>query len=109
MYRNLYPTGSSPGKFNGLLKCHQLIECIGVDKLPLRPIVSNIGTAIHNTAKYLAKLLALLNDSEYNVKSTKHFLEDLKGLNITNDLKFVSFDVTSLFTNVLLEFTIDII
>ena len=34
VYRNLYPTGSSPGKFYGLAKFHKLKESDGVDKVP---------------------------------------------------------------------------
>ena len=45
MYRKLYPTGSNPGQFYGLAKIHKLKTGQGVDDLPLRPIISNIGTA----------------------------------------------------------------
>ena len=45
LYKTLYPTGSAPGKFYGTAKVHKLKTGEGIDKLPLRPIVSNIGTA----------------------------------------------------------------
>ena len=109
VYRQLYPTGSSAGKFYGLAKVHKLKEGDGIEKLPLRPIVSNIGTATYKTAKYLAKLLAPLNNSEFTVKSTKHFLDELKEIKIADNQELISFDVTSLFTNVSLMYTIDII
>ena len=35
-----------------------------VDDLPLRPIISNIGTASYQLAKYLAKLLSPLSKSQ---------------------------------------------
>ncbi len=44
-------------------------------ELPHCPIVSNIGTASYQLDKYLVKLLALLNKSEYTVNSTKSFLD----------------------------------
>ena len=63
VYKKLYPTGSCPGKFYGNAKVHKL-STNNVDDLTLRPIVSNIGTATYETAKYLASLLAPLNKSE---------------------------------------------
>ena len=71
--------------------------------------MSNIGTATYKTAKHLAKLLAPLNNSEFTVKSTKHFLDELKEIKIADNQELISFDVTSLFTNVPLMYTIDII
>ena len=109
MYRQLYPTGSSPGKFYGLAKVHKLNQGDGVEKLPLRPIISNIGTATYKTAKYLAQLLSPLNKSEFSVKNTKTFLDEMKNIQIGVDQHLISFDVTSLFTNVPLLHTIDII
>ena len=47
--------------------------------------------------------------SEYTVKSTSDFITHIKGQNIPNNFKLISFDVTSLFTNVPLDFTIDVI
>ncbi len=53
IYRKLYPTGSRPGLFYGLSKIHKLKEGEGVNELPLRPIISNIGTATYNVANTL--------------------------------------------------------
>ena len=50
-----------------------------------------------------------LNTSEYTVKSTSDFITHMKGQIILNNFKLISFDVTSLFTNVPLDFTIDVI
>ena len=48
-YKKIYPSGSNPGKFYGTAKVHKIKtnEIDKVGKLPLRPIVSNIGTATH--------------------------------------------------------------
>ena len=75
-YKAIYPSGSNPGKFYGTAKIHKLsneneMNINNVDHLPLRPIVSNIGTATYKTSKYLAQLLAPLGKSEYTVSSTK--------------------------------------
>ena len=43
------------------------------------------------------------------MESTDNFLERIKNVRIDNDYDMVSFDVVSLFTNVPIEFTIDVI
>ena len=48
-----------------------------------------------------------LSTSEYTVKSTSDFITEQQ--NIPNNFKLISFDVTSLFTNVPLDFIIDAI
>ena len=50
LYRRLYPTGAGSPKFYGLPKIHK-------PGIPLRPIISSIGTVTYNTAKELARIL----------------------------------------------------
>ena len=110
IYSKIYPTGSVPGKFYGTAKFHKLSPNDTINELPLRPIVSNIGTATYHLSKYLAKLLSPLSESEYTIKkNTKNFVEKIKKEHIPNDHLLVSFDVKSLFTNVPLDETIEII
>ena len=47
--------------------------------------------------------------SEYTVKSTSYFITHIKGQNIQNSFKDISFDVTSLFSNDSLDLMIDVI
>ena len=109
-YNTIYPTASRPGRFYGTAKLHKVAEgCTNVDQLPIRPIISNIGTATYKTSKYLAKLLAPLAKSKYTINNTKDFITYTKNLNIGEDEEMVSFDVSNLFTNVPLDFTIDLI
>ena len=109
-YKKLYPTGSNAARFYGTAKIHKMKGNNTVEQLPLRPIVSNIGTASYHLAKHLSKLLAPLNQNEYTIRNTKQFLKDLNESNLTSsDYKLVSFDIVSLFTNVPLNKTIDII
>ena len=70
-YSRISPTGLSPGKFYDTAKRHKLEKVSSVDNLLLRPIVSNVGTASYQLAKYLAKLLSRLSKSQYTVISTK--------------------------------------
>ena len=47
-YEKLYPSSSRPGLFFGLGKVHNLKEdAFNVNNLPLRPVISNIGTATY--------------------------------------------------------------
>ena len=113
-YRKIYPSGSNPGRFYGTAKMHKLSDndernMANVDKLLLRPIVSNIGTATYKLSKYLAELLAPLGKSEYTVSSTEEFVTKVKEMRPRSNQTMISFDVVSLFTNVPLEKTIDII
>ena len=109
VYQKLYPTRSSPAKFYGTAKIHRLQPKKGVDELPLRPIISNINRATYEFARYLAKVLSPLSQSDYTVSSSKEFTEITKLKSIRDNHRLVSFDVKSLFTNVPLDSTIDII
>ena len=109
-YKKLYPSGSQPGLFLGLAKVHKVPEnSTDVRDLPLRPVISNIGTAAYNVSKYLANELFPLTKSRYTIESTNDFINKIRGNTIGDNEKLVSFDVSSLFTNVLLDFTIDLI
>ena len=108
-YKTVYPSGSRPGKFYGTAKIHKLKANEGVEKLPIRPIISNINTASYKLAKYLAKLLRPLASSDYTVSSSKDFIDKWKNQRKLRGMKMISFDVTSLFTNVPLDTTIEIL
>ena len=108
-YSRLYPTGSYPGKFYGTAKIHKILPTDNVDKLRIRPIVSNINTSTYELAKYLAKLLSPLSCSQYTVNNTKHFIKWIKHEKIPTGYQIISFDGTSLFTSIPLDKTIEII
>ena len=80
-----------------------------IDQLPIRPIVSDLNTITYQLAKHLSKILSPLRESEYTIKSTRHFMEIIKHKKVPEGFQMVSFDVKLLFTNVPLETTIDII
>ena len=79
-----------------------------VDQLPIRPIVSNIGTATYNLVRNLVKLLSPLSKSKCTIDSMKHFIEKIKEEIVLDGYKMVPFDVRSLFSNVPLDKTIDV-
>ena len=80
------------------------ISVIGtVDDLLLRPIIANIGKASY----YLATFL--VSKAVYTVNNDLEFINYMKTISIPSDLKLISFDVKSLYMNVLFDFTIDLI
>ena len=81
-YSKIYPTELSPGKFYRAAKLHKVPNNGTVDQLPLRPVISNIGTATYDLARYLAQLLKPLSQSQYAVKNGKTFTKRLKKLTI---------------------------
>ena len=108
-YNNVYPTGSNAGKLYGTVKIYKLPESETVDQLPLRPIALNMGTTSNYLAKHLAKILAPLSKSEYTVYNTKDFVNFIKPQKIPSNHELISFDVVSLFANLPIDATIDII
>ncbi|XP_078365461.1 uncharacterized protein LOC144649756 [Oculina patagonica] len=80
---------------------------ITTDNLKLRPIISTCGTYFYETAKALSKYLAPLAENQHTIKNTLDFAEKLKDRTIEEDEIAVSYDVTSLFTEIPLDETIN--
>ena len=94
LYRRLYPTGAGSTKFYGLPKIHK-------PGIPLRPIISSIGTVTYNTAKELARILKpLVGLSKHHIHNTIDFVEHIKEIKLKKEESMVSYDVTALFTSV---------
>ena len=78
------------------------------DSFPkLRPIVSSIGTFNYNLARFLCDLLSPLVPNDYSCKDTFSFVSQIKNANLSKKF-LVSYHVTTLFTNIPLQETIDI-
>ena len=101
----MYPSGSAPARIYGTPKMHKLSSRDSFPKL--RPIVSSIGTFNYNLARFLCDLLSPLVPNDYSCKDTFSFLSQIKNANLSKKF-LVSYDVTSLFTNIPLQETIDI-
>ena len=65
--------------------------------------------ASHQLTNYLTKLLSLLVRSNTLLEITSAFIAHTKRQNIPKNFKLISFDVTSLCTNVPSDFTNDVI
>jgi hypothetical protein len=90
----LTPYHSKPPHLYGLPKIHK-------PNIPLRPIVSSIGSPCYALAGFIHKILCpLAGKSESFVKYSGHFVQLLKSVNLRSLDTLVSFDVISVFTNV---------
>ena len=105
------PSSNQPAFLYGTAKTHKFDnpEEMTVDNLKLRPIVSTCGTFYYDTAKYLASYLMPLTKNEFSIQNTTDFAERLKERVLEDDEMLVSYDVSSLFTQVPLDETLDYI
>ena len=94
------PNGSRLAHLYGLPKLHK-------SGVPLRPVLSAVGTYNYELAKWLEKLLKPLVNEKYTVNSAFEFVD--KVVKLRRSRYMVSFDVVSLFTNVPLHETIEIV
>ena len=104
IYKKIYSTGAKCGVAYGLTKVHK-------NNNPIRPIVSTIGTYNYNASNYLTKVLTstLKSKFKYVVKDSFDFINKLSKIKLEEDERLISFDVESLFTNVPIDETIEII
>ena len=76
------------------------------DSFPkLRLIISSIGTFNYNLACFFCDLLSPLVPNDYSCKDTFSFVSQIKNTNLSKKF-LVSYDVTSIFTNIPLQETI---
>jgi len=92
-----------PGYIYGNPKIHKRLV-----NPPLRPIISQVGTITYNISKEINALIAPYIPKRYSVSSTLEFLKLLPP-NTSPDSTLASLDVESLFTNVPVAQTIEII
>lgn len=101
-YRYVKPVGSIPARLYGLPKVHK-------NNVPLRPIVSCVQSYNYRLGKFLAGVIKPIRDSAYSLKNSDAFVKFLKENSSLSTNKMISFDIESLFTNVPVDRTIDII
>ena len=107
-YNDIRPTSTQPARADGLPKIHKSFDTLP----PFRPIIDTTGTAYQPVAKFLTKLLNPLTINEFSIKDTFDAVSHINNLPrklFDDGYRFVSFDVKSLFTNVPLKKTVDII
>ena len=104
IFETIRPVGSQRPKMYGLPKVHK-------ENVPLRPVLSMIGSPQHLVAKWLVKMLqpVLMRYSTHVVKDSFTFAKEIQGFSLQqNDAFMCSFDVKSLFTNVPINEVLDV-
>ena len=107
-FKAMFPKNAKIGRAHGTAKVHKEFERIP----PLRPIVDTIGSTHYGVGKFITKLLNPLTQNQYALKDSFDAADKIRA--IPNHLydegyQLVSFDVKSLFTNVPLNKTIEVI
>ena len=104
VYKEICPTGSLRPRLYGLPKVHK-------KDVPLRPILSMVGSSQQTLATYLATVIdpVLQLYSNNCLKDSFTFAKEMQDLQMHPKETFLcSFDIRSLFTNVPLAETIQI-
>jgi hypothetical protein len=85
----LTPYHSKPPHLYGLPKIHK-------PDIPLRPVVSSIGSPCYAVAGFLHHILTLLTGNMFSlVRNSKHFRQLTKDISLEKEDILVSFDVES--------------
>ena len=96
------PTAVPTPMLYGLPKLHE-------DGIPLRPTLASTGSFNYQSAVWLNKILMPPREHDSNIKDTFDFQVKLSNMVNLSSKILASFDVKSLFTNISVDFTIQII
>ena len=84
--------GSQPARLYGLAKVHK-------NDIPVRPVLSMPGSAYHKVAVQVAEWLSRIPECNIN-SSTNSVCNKLRNVTLSEEEIMISFDVSSLYTNV---------
>ena len=107
-YKRVFPKHAKIGRAHGTAKIHKEFETVP----PIRPIIDTIGSTHYNVGKFISELLQPLTLNNYHLKDSFETADRIKSIPaelFADGYRFVSFNVKSLFTNVPLKRTIDVI
>ena len=86
-----------------------LLTSMGYLRPIMRPILSATGTYNFSLAKWLDERLKPLSMNKFTIMDPLKFVEEVRGEKVDAEEILVSYDVTSLFTNVPVDETIKIL
>ena len=92
LYIKLKPMGSQPARIYGTAKIHK-------KAVPVRPVLSMTGSSYHKIGTFVAESLSEVQECKIN-SSTKQISSILNKTKLSESEELVSFDVSSLYTNV---------
>ena len=102
-FRRMVPisgSSSQPARLCGLAKVHKA-------EIPVRPVLSMPGSVYHPIAIVVTEWMKVIPECQINT-STKKVADSLEGVKLDEDEVIVSFDVSSLYTNVPVQEAIDV-
>jgi len=102
VYNQIRPTAAFTPTLYGLPKVHK-------DNVPLRPILWSIGSLTYQCASWLSKSLKELRRQPSTAKDTFHFIKMIADHELGCNHIMCSFDVKNLFTNIIVDFTVNLI
>ena len=103
MYRTMYPNGCTAPKFYGLPKIHKT-------GTSLKPMVSSRSLVTYRVTKVIAKIQKpLVGKFLYHIQSISDFVNKVRGVTLLPGECLSSYDVTALFTSVLIDPALSII
>ena len=110
-YEKMRPLSNQPARFFATTKTHKFdnFKDINIENLKLRPVIDQTGTATYHASKVVANDLRPLTSNKFVIKDCLLFPDILKSTVLENDEEIVSYDVESLFTNILIKEIIDYI
>ena len=100
VWRNLRSTGAQPARIYGLAKLHKY-------GFPLRPVLSIPGSSFYNLNEFLTPLFDIVPGAKVET-STLDARRKLESTKLEPEENIVSLDVKSLYTNVPVNYAIDI-
>ena len=89
-YNLMYASETKPGILYGLPKVHKR-------DVPLRPILSAIGTAGYNIAKFFVSLLSIFTNNEFTINDTFSFVKKIVSIPDSHSYVMASFDIKKWF------------
>ena len=91
-------------------KCNYGFRKIHKQNCPFRIIISSIRSPLYALASYLHNILyEAIPKADSYIKNTFQLVKNLERMKIDDNHKLISFDVISLFTNILIEIALDCI
>ena len=100
-YDELRISSAKPGVLYGLPKTHKT-------NTPVRPILYAINTFNYKLAKFLSPILQTIATNNFTINSSQTFAKELLSTHFDHPIVLASFDVTSLYTNIPINETIEI-
>ena len=98
LYNQLYPTAENVPKFYGLPKIHK------------KDVPRAFGSMMYDTAKFLAKIMKpLVGLNSHHIVNSEDFVNKIAELEVPPGQKLVSYDVSSLFTSILINEAIPVV